>query len=135
MASVNSLKKSVNEFNKKSFSFSNINQNDVRIDTPFCDRHNEAIVLYASEVNQGIRLTDGGYILDDLEADGMLITRSRKKLKILTEQLKAYSVKLNATTQELYIETDIDSYPVKQNLLIQAMLFANDMFMLSKRSL
>ncbi len=132
MASVDSLKKSANEFNKNSFSFSNINQNDVRIDTPFYDRHNEAIVLYASEVNQKICLTDGGYILDDLEADGMLITQSREKLKILTEQLKAYSVKLNATTQELYIEIDIDSYPVKQNLLIQAMLFANDMFMLPK---
>lgn len=132
MITIDNLEKSVNDFNKKSITFSNTDQNYIRIDTPFFDRHNDAIILYASEVEGNVRLTDAGYILDDLESDGMFITRSRKRMTILKEQLKSYSVKFNEVTHELYVDANISDYPVKQNLLIQAMLFVNDMFMLSK---
>ncbi|SPX97038.1 Uncharacterised protein [Lactiplantibacillus plantarum subsp. plantarum] len=54
-------------------------------------------------------------------------------MHILTEQLNSYSVKIDKSQHELFITTTLNDYPVKQNLLIQAMLFTNDMFMLSNK--
>ncbi|ARO01191.1 MULTISPECIES: DUF1828 domain-containing protein [Lactiplantibacillus] len=134
MVTIQQLKKSADEFYKKSTKWLPIQTGITRIDTPFLDRHNDAIILYAvSQQNGLIKLTDGGYIFDDLEGDGIYLSRSKQRMHILTEQLNSYSVKIDKSQHELFITTTLNDYPVKQNLLIQAMLFTNDMFMLSNK--
>ena len=47
--------------------------------TPFLDRHNDHIQIYAVPENGKIRLTDDGYILSDLRTSGLdLVTPKRK---------------------------------------------------------
>ncbi|BDZ30460.1 DUF1828 domain-containing protein [Lactiplantibacillus sp. WILCCON 0030] len=134
MSSISELRKTVEVFYKQNITLSAIQAGVTRIDTPFLDRHSDAIVLYAvTEGNNRIKLTDYGYVLDDLESDGVYLARSKKRLSVLKEQLNAFSVKINIENNELFIETSIEEYPIKQNLLIQAMLFTNDMFMLSNK--
>ncbi|MFC6179983.1 DUF1828 domain-containing protein [Lactiplantibacillus daowaiensis] len=136
MLTIPQLKKSVEDFYRESINWSPIQKGITRIDTPFLDRHNDAIILYAiNQPNGLIRLTDGGYIFDDLESDGIYLSRSKHRMKILKEQLNGYSVKLDNENHELFIITSLNDYPVKQNLLIQAMLFTNDMFMLSNKKI
>ncbi|WP_347131612.1 DUF1828 domain-containing protein [Lactiplantibacillus plantarum] len=134
MLTIPQLKKSVEDFYKKSINWSPVQNGITRIDTPFLDRHNDAIILYAvSKPNGLVQLTDGGYIFDDLENDGIYLSRSKNRMGILKEQLNSFSVQLDDVSHELFIVTTLKDYPVKQNLLIQAMLFANDMFMLSNK--
>lgn len=127
-----SLEREVKEFYNRNFSFNRLNTSYIRIDTPFLDRHNDSLILYAVKSDDGIRLTDGGYVLDDLESEGIKIMRSKKRRQILETQLKSYAVNLDKKNNELYIETKSTAgFPRAQNFLIQAMLFINDMFMLS----
>jgi len=126
------LEKRVKEFYNQSFSFNKLNGSYIRIDTPFMDRHNDSLILYAVKNGDAIKLTDGGYVLDDLESEGIRITRSKRKTKILREQLRSYAVSLDESNNELYVESkSVAGFPRAQNFLIQAMLFVNDMFMLS----
>lgn len=43
----------------------------VEIDTPFMDRHNDGIQLFAVRAGDRIRLTDDGYTIVDLEQSGL----------------------------------------------------------------
>lgn len=50
------------------------------IGTPFTDRHNDGLVIYAKLENDSITLSDDGYIIGDLLADGMTLRgKSEKK--------------------------------------------------------
>lgn len=134
MSTISELRKAVEKFYSKGINFSEIQKEISRIDTPFLDRHNDSIILYAiEEKNNTYKITDGGYTLDDLESDGIYLHMSKKRMHILKEQLNNFSVKLDNANGELYIESSEEDYPMKQNLLIQAMLFTNDMFMLSNK--
>ena len=55
------------------------------IATPIMDRHNDGITVYANNNNGNITLSDDGYIIGDLLADGMSIMGplSRPLFKIL----------------------------------------------------
>lgn len=133
MLSIEQMEKSVVEFNKKNISLSNIQNGTIRIDTPFFDRHNDELIIYALDIgNNNIRLTDNGYILDDLESDGIYISRSKPRKKTMEKYLLNYSVQVSED-DELYIDTSLNDYPIKQNLLVQAMLFVNDMFLTSNK--
>lgn len=134
MLSTHELTNAVEKFYKNSISLSEIQKGITRIDTPFLDRHNDSLIVYAIKENDTtLRLTDGGYVLDDLEADGIFLFKSKRRVQILKDQLTNYSVSLNEDTHELFVRTTLKDYPSKQGLLIQAMLFTNDMFMLSNK--
>ncbi|EDO0211649.1 DUF1828 domain-containing protein, partial [Listeria monocytogenes] len=63
------LKTIYNNWIVKKFAYKDINSGVIRIDTPFFDRHNDSLILYALiDSNNNIVLTDGGYVLDDLES-------------------------------------------------------------------
>lgn len=115
--------------------FNNLAENVVRIDTPFYDRHNDSLILYAKKDHHKgpLILTDGGYTLDDLESDGIYINRSKHKKEVLNESLHSYGVKLHADTNELYIHSSKNVFPQDKHKLLQAMLFVNDMFLTSKK--
>lgn len=133
---ISKLQKALTEFNKQAITFSKPSEKIVRIDTPFYDRHNDSLIIYAygHSKNESFTLTDAGYTLDDLESDGIYLTKSPSKLKILKKQLLAYSIQFNDETHEVYTETNLHDYPFKQNLLIQSILFINDMFLVSPKN-
>ena len=56
-----------------------VNGEWVEITTPYLDRHNDALQIYARAENGGYVLTDDSYIIHDLEASGCnLHTKSGK---------------------------------------------------------
>lgn len=134
MINSENLKNSYNDWLTKTFDYTEIESKLVRIDTPFFDRHNDSLILYAI-INQDetITLTDGGYILDDLEASGIFILRSAQRKSLLKAQLLSYGVQLKTFTNELTLTTDVTNFPNDKHRLLQAMLFTNDMFMVNKK--
>lgn len=124
-----------NDFITKGFDYKDIEKGTIRIDTPFFDRHNDSLILYAlANSDNSLTLTDGGYILDDLEASGVYIMRSPQRRQILKTQLLSYGVSLNKTTNELFIQTTATDFPNDKHRLLQAMLFTNDMFLLGNKT-
>lgn len=128
------LKEIYNDWISKEFNYSDIESSLIRIDTPFFDRHNDSLILYAQSNNDdSIILTDGGYVIDDLEASGIFILRSSQRRDLLSKQLRSYGVSLNVDTNELFLKTNLKNFPNNKHRLLQAMLFTNDMFMLGKK--
>lgn len=132
MLTANKLAKIYQEWIKQEVVFNNIESNVVRIDTPFFDRHNDSIIIYAvNNLDNSITLTDGAYTIDDLEVDGVNLMRSPAKLRILSEQLNLYGVKLATDDMSLFVKTNLEDFPSAKHRLVQAMLFTNDMFLSS----
>ena len=50
----------------------------IEITTPYLDRHNDYIQIYAKRSNGGIILTDDGHTIEDLELSGCKL-ESRKR--------------------------------------------------------
>ena len=51
----------------------------VEITTPYLDRHNDQLQMYAARQGNGYVLTDDGYVLDDLEQSGCKIDGGRRQ--------------------------------------------------------
>lgn len=130
------LKEMYNQWVMKEFDYNEINKNVIRIDTPFFDRRNDSLILYAivNNDNKTLVLTDGGYIIDDLESSGVYINKSTKRKALLKSQLLSYGVSLDKEDNSLFIKSTYDQFPVNKQRLIQAMLFTNDMFLTSKKN-
>lgn len=101
------------------------------ITTPFLDRRNDHLQIYAKQIGDKIILTDDGYIINDLVMCGCDISSPRRQ-KVLFTILNGLGVKIDDNT--LTIEATIDNYPQKKHALIQAMISVNDMFMMSRHS-
>ena len=99
------------------------------IATPFLDRHNDSLTIYAYKDGNEIRLSDDGYILSDLEMWGCSI-KSEQRKRILNQFLNGYGITLEDGA--LTAIANIQSFPHKNNILLQPMLSVNYMFMLSK---
>lgn len=102
------------------------------ITTPFLDRHNDHIQIYVKQIENGFRLSDDGYIINDLEMCGCALDTPARQ-KVLKTILNGFAV--HESNGELYIDASATDFPRKKHLLIQAMLAVNDMFMTSKRSI
>src|SRR5580704_11610613 len=99
----------------------------VEITTPYLDRHNDALQIYARREKGGFVLTDDSYIIHDLETSGCkLDSQKRKDLLIMT--LNGFGVKLNQNAIEVQATTE--NFPLRKHNLIQAMLAVNDLFYL-----
>lgn len=135
MFNSNDLKKKYNKWITSEFEYHDLDKGVVRIDAPFYDRHNDSLILYALIDKFGvIKLTDGGYVLDDLESSGVYIFKSSQRKKLLKSQLQSYGVQLDTEDHSLFVNTNIEDFPSSKHRLLQAMLFTNDMFMLNKRN-
>lgn len=110
-------------------SLRDINGSSVEITTPYLDRHNDALQIYARRENAGFVLTDDRYTIHDLEASGCsLSTQKRKDLLAMT--LNGFGVKLNDQAIEVHATTE--NFPARKHNLVQAMLAVNDLFYLAK---
>lgn len=117
---------------KNKINLKNIENNIIEINTPFLDRHNDHLQIYAIMNGEDIKLTDDGYILNDLGMCGCEVLTSPKRRQLLNTTLNSYGVQFSPITNEIYTETTIDKYPQKKHMLIQAMLATNDIFMTSR---
>src|SRR5437016_4309626 len=99
------------------------------ITTPFLDRHNDHLQIYVQRTEHGLRLTDDGYIVGDLEASGCPLDSPQRR-QILQTVLNGFGVQ--EQNGELIIETSIETFPKKKHALIQAMLAVNDMFLTAR---
>ena len=101
----------------------------VEITTPYLDRHNDALQIYARQENGGYVLTDDSYTVHDLEASGCTLnTEKRRDLLMMT--LNGFGVKLKADALEVHATSE--NFPLRKHNLIQAMLAVNDLFYLAK---
>jgi hypothetical protein len=100
----------------------------IQITTSFLDRHNDYIELYAIKQKDGtIKLSDGGFTLSDLESSGFSFSPKRKDLL----KFMLCSENIQKENEELFIITDINSFNIAKNNLIQTILNVNDLFYLS----
>lgn len=97
--------------------------------TPFLDRHNDHIQIYAVKKDGKIVLSDDGYILSDLRTSGLeLVTPKRKA--VLEAVLNGFGVRLEGN--QLVVEASQHNIGQRLHALIQAMLTVNDMFVMAQ---
>lgn len=100
----------------------------VEITTPYLDRHNDYLQIYARRQNGGFLLSDDGYVLDDLTSSGCMLESAKRK-KLLEATLNGFGVRQNGSALEVHATPD--SFARRKHDLIQAMLAVNDMFYLA----
>jgi hypothetical protein len=100
----------------------------VEITTPYLDRHNDYVQIYAKKANGGFILTDDGYTIDDLEQSGCKL-ESRKRRDLLQMTLNGFGVQMDGTA--LQVHASPENFALRKHNLVQAMLAVNDMFYLA----
>lgn len=101
----------------------------VEITTPYLDRHNDYLQIYAKKENGGYLLTDDGYIIEDLEQSGCSLDGERRQ-SLLKITLNGFGVQLHEGRLE--IRTSVDNFASRKHSLLQAMLAVNDLFYLAR---
>ncbi len=99
----------------------------VEITTPFVDRHNDLVQIYASKDpgDGSIVLTDDGYTIGDLELSGCKLD-TPKRQDLLRVTLNGFGVR--RTGDALETRTSPERFPLSKHNLVQAMLAVGDLF-------
>lgn len=100
----------------------------VEITTPYLDRHNDYIQIYARKKDDGFLLTDDGYTIGDLERSGCKL-ESQKRQDLLRMTLNGFGVQFREGSLEVHASKD--NFALRKHNLVQAMLAVNDMFYLA----
>lgn len=101
----------------------------VEITTPYLDRHNDRLQIYARRSDGGYVLTDGGHVLDDLEQSGCKIGDGKRR-SLLTMTLNGFGVR--RVGSEIQVHASMNSFALRKHNLLQAMLAVNDLFYLAQ---
>jgi hypothetical protein len=99
------------------------------ITTPFLDRHNDHLTIYMRPENDHFILSDGNYVLSDLEMSGVDINTPKRR-QVLDTILRGFGVQREG--DELRVEARQDDLPRRKHALLQAMLAVNDMFVMGQ---
>ncbi len=100
----------------------------VEITTPYLDRHNDYLQIYAQRANGGFVLTDDGSTITDLEQSGCKL-ESRKRQDLLKMTLNGFGVQIE--NGALQVHASPDNFALRKHNLVQAMLAVDDMFYLA----
>lgn len=100
----------------------------IEITTPYLDRHNDYMQIYARRSEAGYLLTDDGYTIQDLEQSGTKLS-SPKRQELLRLALNGFGVQLE--DDRLEVHASRDTFALRKHNLVQAMLSVNDMFYLA----
>jgi len=100
----------------------------VEITTPYLDRHNDYLQMYARKENGSFLLTDDGYVIGDLRRAGCEL-ESKKRKDLLNQTLNGFGVKL--VDDMLTVHAAPENFALKKHNLVQAMLAVNDLFYLA----
>jgi hypothetical protein len=106
-----------------------VNGSWVEITTPYLDRHNDALQIYARAESGGYLLTDDSYTIHDLEASGCTL-HTEKRQDLLKMTLNGFGVRIN--NEALEVHASPENFPLRKHNLIQAILAVNDLFYLAK---
>lgn len=98
--------------------------------TPFLDRHNDHLQIYAETRDGVVVLTDDGYTIQDLRDKGVDVQETPKRVEILASTLRAFSVKLEGN--ELVTTATAKNLGQRIHSLVQAMLAVNDMYVMAQ---
>ncbi len=101
----------------------------IEITTPYMDRHNDLLQIYARRSNGGFLLTDDGYILDDLEQSGCRL-EGKHRLGLLAVTLNGFGVQQVGNALQVHVSRE--SFARRKHNLLQAMLAVNDLFYLAQ---
>lgn len=104
-------------------------QEACELTTPFLDRHNDHLQIYAVNQNGKIVLSDDGYILADLRTSGLDMTTPKRKA-VLESVLNGFGVHTDG--RQLLAEASPRNLGQRLHALVQAMLVVNDMFVLAQ---
>jgi hypothetical protein len=104
-------------------------ENACELTTPFLDRHNDHLQIYAIKENGKIVLSDDGYILSDLRSSGLDYTTPKRK-QILESILNGLGIKTD--NRQLFVEASTRNLGQRLHSLIQAMISVNDMFVMAQ---
>ncbi len=99
------------------------------ITTPFLDRHNDYLQIYAKKASGGYELTDDAYVIRDLRSSGCDID-SEKRSHLLQEVLNGFNVQREGDA--LVTLASPDNFSIRKHNLIQAMLAVDDLFYLAQ---
>jgi len=104
-------------------------QGACELTTPFLDRHNDHIQIYAQKTGGKIVLSDDGYILSDLRTSGVDVNTPKRRA-VLEAALNGFGVRWHDNR----LEVDASERNLGQRLhsLVQAMLAVNDMFVMAQ---
>jgi hypothetical protein len=97
--------------------------------TPFLDRHNDHVQIYALKKDGKVFLSDDGYILSDLRTSGLDLSTPKRKI-VIDSVLNGFGVRLEGN--QLVIEASERNIGQRLHSLIQAMLAVNDMFVMAQ---
>lgn len=103
-------------------------ENWIEITTPYLDRHNDYLQIYAKKNKGGYTLTDDGYVIEDLQQSGCDL-ESQKRKDLLQLTLNGFGIKLEGNN--LIIHATNENFALRKHNLIQSMLAVNDLFYLS----
>ena len=101
----------------------------VEITTPFVDRHNDMLQIYARPENGHFILTDDGHTITDLASSGCSLA-TPKRQEILNITLNGFGVKMQ--DDQLRVTATPENFGPRKHNLIQAMLAVNDLFYLAE---
>jgi len=98
--------------------------------TPFLDRHNDHLQVYAERLGADqFLLTDDGYIISELKSSGVE-RRGDRRRNLFQDLLNGYGVELAGN--ELRVEANSSNLGQRVHSLVQAMLSLDDMFVLAQ---
>jgi hypothetical protein len=100
----------------------------IEITTPYLDRHNDYLQIYARRENNGFLLTDDGYVIGDLRRSGCEL-ESKKRKDLLALTLNGFGVKLDG--DNLVAQASSDNFALRKHNLVQSMLAVNNLFYLA----
>ncbi len=133
MYDINGLVDKYIDFIKESIIIDKIEDNVFEIETPFLDRRNDFITIYAifdKNNKNNIILTDNGMTLTGLELSGLEFN-SPKRTKELLTVLNGFGVQQDKK-KSLFVNATAENFAHKKHNLIQALLSVNDMFVLAQ---
>ena len=103
----------------------------VEITTPFLNRHNDYIQIYAKKDHDDIILTDQGETLEDLEMSGINISVTNRR-ELLKMVVNGFGVTVDRNI--ISVTTSLDKFPLAKHNLIQTILAVNDLFFTARTS-
>ncbi|MGH8628638.1 MAG: DUF1828 domain-containing protein [Gammaproteobacteria bacterium] len=107
-----------------------LNDEVTELTTPFVDRHNDHLQVYAERrAPDMFLLSDDGYILSELKSSGVETHGSRREA-IIKDLLVGHGVRLEG--RELQTDATTANLGQKMHNLVQAMLSVDDMFILAQ---
>lgn len=104
----------------------------VEITTPYLDRHNDCLQIYAIRDGGGWVLSDDGFIIGDLENSGCMLNTPKRE-SLLNVTLAGFGVR-RERGNVLTVRASHSDFSLKKHSLVQAMLAVNDLFYLSSSS-